>query len=36
MATSVAMIEHHYNHILMRKFAHRIAGDAKRTTSDKR
>ena len=36
MATSVAMIEHHYSHILMRKFAHRIAGDAKRTTSDKR
>ena len=37
MDTSVAMIEKHYSHILMRKFAHKIAGDAKTTrTSAKR
>jgi len=30
------MIEHHNSHILMRKFALRIAGNTKRTTSDKR
>jgi hypothetical protein len=29
------MFEHHYSHILMRKFAHRIAGDAKRHLQDK-
>ena len=37
MDTSVAMIEKHYSHILMRKFAHKIAGDAKTArTSAKR
>jgi len=30
------MIEHHCSHIFMRKFGHRIAGNAKRNTSDKR
>ena len=27
----MAMLEKHYSHIVMRKFAHRIAGDAKTT-----
>ena len=29
--TSVAMLEKHYSHILTRKFAHKVAGDAKTT-----